>query len=139
MSCPLSRCQISFPFPVQNISARLTPNPSEPPVNATVRKAKAVMMSLAPIRQQTETYMASVSSKLDQIKSISISLPFALYLEDDAVVTLVPSTRSIENPLRNEISFDFKTNASEGLLMDMVGEPQESRRTRRSNRLVSVH
>ena len=125
-------------FPVQNISARLTPNPTEPPVNATVREAKRVMMSLAPNRQQIETHMANVSSKLGQIKSMSMSLPFALYLKDDALVTLVPSTRTIENPFQNEISFDFKTNVSEGLLMYMGGEPQESRRTRRSNRLVGV-
>ena len=125
-------------FPVQNISARLTPNPTEPPVNATVREAKTVMMSLASNRQQTETHIANVSSKLDQIKSMSMSLPFALYLKDDALVTLVPSTRTIENPFQNEISFDFKTNASEGLLMYMGGEPQESRRTRWSNRLVGV-
>lgn len=135
----LSRCQILFSFPVQNISARLTPSPTEPAVNATVREAKAVMMTLAPIRQQTETRMANVSSKLDQIKSMSMSLPFALYLDDDASVTLAPSKRTIENPLRNEISFDFKTNVSEGLLMYMVGEPQESRGTRRSDWLVGVY
>jgi len=122
---------------VQNISARLTPSPTEPAVNATVREAKAVMMTLAPIRQQTETRMANVSSKLDQIKSMSMSLPFALYLDDDASVTLAPSKRTIENPLRNEISFDFKTNVSEGLLMYMVGEPQESRGTRRSDWLTN--
>ena len=131
-------CQISFSFPVQNISARLTPNPTEPPVNATVREAKTVMMSLVPSRQRTEIHMANVSSKLDQIRIMSMSLPFALYLEDDAVVTLVPSTRTIENPFRNEISFDFKTKANEGLLLYIVGEPQENRRTRRSNRLVGV-
>lgn len=135
----LSRCEILFSFPVQNISARLTPSPTEPAVNATVREAKAVMMTLAPIRQQTETHMATVSSKLDQIKRMSMSLPFALYLDDDASVTLSPSKRTIENPLRNEISFDFKTNVSEGLLMYMVGEPQESRRTRRSDRLVGFY
>ena len=121
---------------MQNISARLTPNPTKPPVNATVREAKTVMMSLAPRRQETEIRMANVSSKLDQIRSMSMSLPFALYLEEDAVVTLAPSTRTIENPFRNEISFDFKTKANEGLLMYMVGEPQVSRRTRRSNWLV---
>lgn len=108
-------------------------------MNATVREAKAVMMTLAPIRERTETHMANVSSKLDQIKSMSMSLPFALYLDDDTSVTLVPSKRTIENPLRNEISFDFKTNVSEGLLVYMVEEPQESRRTRRSNRLVGVY
>lgn len=107
-------------------------------MNATVRDAKAVMMSLPPIRHQIETHMANVSSKLDQIKSMSMSLPFALHLVDDASVTLVPSTRTIKNPLKNEISFDFKTNVSEGLLMYMVGEPQEGRRARRSNGLVGV-
>ena len=126
-------------FPVQNISARLTPNPTEPSVNATVRQANTVMMSLAPSRQQIETHVANVSSKLDQIKSMSILLPFALYLKDDASVTLVPSTRTIETPFQNEISLDFKTNASEGLLMYLGGEPQDSRRTRRSNWLVGVY
>ena len=126
-------------FPVQNISARLTPNPTEPPVNATVRQANTVMMSLAPSRQQIETHVANVSSKLDQIKSMSILLPFALYLKDDASVTLVPSTRTIETPFQNEISLDFKTNASEGLLMYLGGAPQDSRRTRRSNWLVGVY
>jgi len=126
-------------FLVQNISARLTPNPTEPPVNATVREAKTVMMSLAPSRQQTETHMANVSSKLDQIKSMSMLLPFALYLEDNASVTLVPSTRTIENPFQNEISLDFKTNGSDGLLMYLGGEPQVSRRTRRSYWLVVVY
>ena len=107
-------------------------------MNATVREAKTVMMLLVPSRQQTEIHMVNVSSKLDQIRRMSMSLPFALYLEDDAVVTLVPSTRTIENPFRNEISFDFKTKANKGLLLYMVGEPQKSRRTRRSNRLVGV-
>lgn len=105
-------------------------------MNATVREAKTVMMSLAPSRQETEIRMANVSSRLDQIRSMSMSLPFALYLEDDALVTLVPSTRTIENPFQSEISFDFKTEATEGLLMNMVGEPQVSRRTRRFNWLV---
>ena len=123
---------------MQNISARLTLNLTEPQVNATVREAKAVMMSLAPIRQQTETHMANVSSRLDQIKSMSMSLPFALYLEDDASVTLVPSSRAIENPSQNEISLDFKTNVTEGLLVYMAGEPQVSRRAKRSNWLVGV-
>ena len=97
------------------------------------------MMSLVPSRQQTEIHMANVSQKLDQIRTMSMSLPFALYLEDDAVVTLVPSTRTIENPFRNELSFDFKTKANKGLLLYIVEERQENRRTRRSNRLVGVH
>lgn len=120
---------------VQNISARLTPNPTEPPVNATVRDVKAVMLSLPQIRHQIETHMDNVSSKLEQIKSMVVSLPFALHLVNNGSVTLVPSTRTIENPLTNEISFDIKTNVNEGLVMYMIGEPQTSGR---SNWLVSV-
>lgn len=122
---------------VQNISARLTPNPAEPPVNSTVRDAKAVMVSLPPIRHQIETHMDNVSSKLEQIRSMVVSLPFALHLVNNGSVTLVPSTRTIENPLTNEISFDIKTNVSEGLLLYMVGRPQ-NQTSGRSDWLVSV-
>ena len=120
---------------VQNISARLAPNPTEPPVNATVRDAKAVMLSLPQIRHQIETRMDNVSSKLEQIKSMVVSLPFALHLVNNGSVTLVPSRRTIENPLTNEISFDIKTNVNEGLVMYMIGERQTSGR---SDWLVSV-
>lgn len=122
---------------VQNISARLTPDPAEPPVNATVRDAQAVMVSLPPIRRQLETHMDNVSSKLEQIRSIVVSLPFALHLVNNGSVTLVPSKRTIENPLTNEISFDIKTNVSEGLVMYMVGQPR-NQTSGRSDWLVSI-
>lgn len=110
---------------MQNISARLAPNPTEPPVNATVRDAKAVMDSLPPIRSQVETSMDNVSEKLDQIRSMVASLPFALHIMNNGWVTFVPPSQTIENPLTNEISFDIKTNVSGGLVMYMVRDPRE--------------
>ena len=122
---------------VQNISARLTPDPAEPPVNASVRDAEAVMVSLPPIRRQIETHMENVSNKVEQIRSMVALAPFALHIVNRGLVTLVPSTRTIENPLTNEISFDIKTNVSEGLVMYIEGEPQ-NQTSGRSNWPVSV-
>lgn len=137
MTC--SQClEYRFPcsIPVQNISAKLTPNPVEPPVNATVRDAKAVMDLLPSIRYNIETGMDNVSSKLDHIRSMVASLPFALHLVNDGLVMLVPSRRTIENPLTDEISFDIKTNVSEGLVM-YIGDLQ-NQTTGHSDSLVSV-
>lgn len=122
---------------MENISARLTPNPTEPQVNGTVRTAKIVMVSLPPVRHQIETHMDNVSRKLEQIRSLAVSLPFALHLVNGGLVMLVPSTRKIENPLTNEISFDMKPNVSDGLMIYMVGQPQ-NHTSGRSNWMVSV-
>ena len=122
---------------MENISARLTPNPTEPQVNATVRAAKTVMVSLPPVRRQIETHMDNVSRKLEHIRSLAVSLPFALHLVNDGLVMLVPSTRTIENPLTNEISLDIKPNVSDGLVMYMVGQPR-NHASGRSNWMVSV-
>lgn len=128
-----------FPFslPVQNITARLTPNPVEPPVNASVREATAIMASLPSVQHQMEIHIDNTSSKLNRIRSIVASIPFALHLMNDSWVSLSPSRRTTENPFTSEISFDIKVNSSEGILLYMVGE-QHNLTSGHPHELVSV-
>lgn len=122
---------------MQNISAKLVPNPNEPKVNATVREAKTAMDSLSPIRSQVETRMTNVSDKLNQVRRMAASLPLALLIMNNSWVEFVPSVQTIGNPLKNEISFDIKTNVTEGLVMYLIAEPHEMT-TERSNWLVRL-
>lgn len=50
------------------------------------------------------------------------SIPFALYIENDSSIMLVPSTSTIESPHTSEISVDIKTYSSEGTLLFMAAE-----------------
>lgn len=124
-------------IPVQNITARLTPNPAEPPVNATVREAKAVMESLPPTRNQLEIHIDNTSSKLNRIRDLVASIPLALHLVNDSFITVTPSRRTIEDPFTNEISLDIKTNNSDGMLLYMV-EDQNNLTLGRSGEVVSA-
>ncbi|XP_068741417.1 laminin subunit alpha-like isoform X2 [Montipora capricornis] len=108
---------------VLNVTKQLSPSPTEPAVNATVREAKAVMDSLPSFRNQTEIKINSVSSKLQSIKHLVASIPFALHIENDSSIMLVPSKSTIENPHTSEISVDIKTYRSEGTFLYMIGDP----------------
>ena len=55
---------------------------------------------------------------------------------NDSLVTFLPSRRTIESPFTNEISFDIKTNSSEGMLLYIV-EEQHNLTARRFDELVS--
>lgn len=126
-------------IPVQNVTTRLAPNPTEPPVNSTVREAIAVMHSLPSTRHQLELHMDNTSRILNKIRNMVASIPYALHLVNGSSVTLAPSRRTIENPLTNEISFDIKTYSNEGVLLYMVGDQQNLTQSRQSGeQLVSV-
>lgn len=94
------------------------------------------MTSLPPIRQQIENHMENASNKLNQIRGIVASIPLAVHLTNDSSITFVPSRRTIESPSINEISFDIKTNISDGILLYLVGE-HDNGPNERSNELVS--
>lgn len=94
------------------------------------------MTSLPPLRQQIENQMENASNKLNQIRGMVASIPLALHLTNDSSITFVPSRRTIESPSINEISFDIKTNISDGILLHVVGE-QDIGPNERSYELVS--
>ena len=94
------------------------------------------MTSLPPLRQRIESHMENASNKLNQIRGMVASIPLALHLTNDSSVTFVPSRRTIESPSINEISFDIKTNISDGMLLYVVGE-QDNGPNEGSNELVS--
>ena len=95
-----------------------------------------MMTSLPPLQQQIENQMENASNKLNQIRRMVASIPLALHLTNDSSITFVPSRRTIESPSINEISFDIKTNISDGILLYVVGE-QDIGPNERSNEQVS--
>ena len=94
------------------------------------------MTSLPPLRQQIENQMENASNKLNQIRRMVASISLALHLTNDSSITFVPSRRTIKSPSINEISFDIKTNISDGILLYFVGE-QDIGPNERSNEQVS--
>lgn len=94
------------------------------------------MTSLPSIRQQIENHMENASNKLNQIRGMVSSIPLALHLTNDSSIKFVPSRHTIESPSTNQISFDIKTNISDGILLYVVGE-QDNGPNERSNELVS--
>ena len=106
-------------------------------MNATVRQAKAVMESLPSIRNQLEIHIDNTSSKLNRIRDLVASIPLALHLVNDSFITVTTSKRTIEDPFTNEISFDVKTNSSNGMLLYMV-EDQNNLTLGRSGEVVSA-
>lgn len=90
-------------------------------MNATVRQAKAVMKILPSFRHQIELEIDNTSNKLNRISELVALIPLALHLVNDSSIVVAPSRRTIENPFKNEISFDIKTDSSEGTLLYIEG------------------
>ncbi|XP_029199679.2 laminin subunit alpha-like [Acropora millepora] len=107
---------------VNNVTKQLAPNPVEPAVNATVREAKSVMNSLSSLRNQTESKINNASALLQRMRHLVGSIPFALHIENDSSIMLVPTSSLIESPHTSEISVDIKTYSSEGMLLFIAAD-----------------
>ena len=69
--------------------------------------------------------ISTMEGKLAQLKSLSMTLPFAIqFLTSDSVVyQLQGYTISTSKVLYNSIAFDMKTNATNGVVLYVLSKP----------------
>lgn len=80
------------------------------------------MNSLSSLRNHTESKINNASALLQRIQHLVGSIPFALHIENDSSIMLVPTSSSIESPHTSEISVDIKTYSREGMLLFMAAD-----------------
>ena len=80
------------------------------------------MNSLSSLRNQTESKINNASALLQRMRHLVGSIPFALHIENDSSIMLVPTSSLIESPHTSEISVDIKTYSSEGMLLFIAAD-----------------
>lgn len=80
------------------------------------------MNSLSTLRNQTESKINNASALLQRMQHLVGSIPFALHIENDSSIMLVPTSSLIESPHTSEISVDIKTYSSEGMLLFIAAD-----------------
>jgi hypothetical protein len=66
--------------------------------------------------------LSSLENKLNVLKKRMSEVELALKLTGEGANEYTLSNRTLASPTRNEILLTIKTNASEGLLLNMLGE-----------------
>ena len=108
------------PHLVQQASNGLKSKPDE-----KVLSALSIMKALPDSRNNLESRIESLANKVNRFRDLRAQFPLALHLISQSSALYRLSERTQDTHRVNEISFDLRTNSSEGLLVYLVSNPQD--------------
>ncbi|XP_065060169.1 laminin subunit alpha-1-like [Rhopilema esculentum] len=90
-----------------------------------VNTAKTLSSQINSTSQRVSIHLSSMESKLARLKTLTSQIPFAIQFDvsSSVVYQLQGYTNSITKVFYNDIGFDFKANASNGLVFYIISQP----------------
>lgn len=90
--------------------------------SSNVLEALRQQQHLSREQEECDNKLNALEEKLRALKRRMTETELALKLNGEGANEYALSSRTLESPTRNELLITFKTNSSEGLLVNMLGE-----------------